>query len=378
MRPATRVVLLTPPGRSAVATLLIDGPGSTSTVDSLFLSASRRPLATQPCGRILFGHWPSSAAGEEIVVCRRSQARIEIHCHGGREAARAIMATLTAHGCQEAPWTDWIGEVADDALVADARLALAAAPTERTALHLWQQHEGSLRRAIDGVTAQIAGGNLTAARSGIDELLTWSALGLHLTKPWRVVLTGRPNVGKSSLINALVGYQRAIVHPTPGTTRDVVTAATAVEGWPIELADTAGIRAGGESIERQGIDRARRSALAADLVLLVVDRSRPWSDEDAALAADWPQALWIFNKCDLPAAAGCANREAIEVSAMQATGIDELIAAIARRLVPNAPAPDEALPFLPAQVAAIAAASEALARNDSAAAMSALESLTRR
>jgi tRNA U34 5-carboxymethylaminomethyl modifying GTPase MnmE/TrmE len=114
------------------------------------------------------------------------------------------------------------------------------------------------------------------------------------------------------------------------------------------------------------------------MVLLVVDRSRPWSDEDAALAADWPQALWVFNKCDLPPAEGFANRDAIQVSAVQATGIDELIAAIARRLVPKTPAADEALPFLPAHVIALRAASEALARDDSPAAMAALDLLKRR
>ncbi len=378
MCPATRVVLLTPPGRSAVASLLVDGPDATSVADSLFQPAGRRTLAAQPCGRIAFGRWPSSAVGEEVVVCRRTPQQVEIHCHGGRAAARAILATLTARGCQETAWTEWMWQTSDDPLVSDARIALAAALTERTALLLWQQHQGALRRAIDEITAQIVVGDLISARSRINDLLGWSALGLHLTKPWRVVLTGRPNVGKSSLVNALVGYQRALVHATPGTTRDVVTAATAVEGWPIELADTAGIRGGGEALERQGIDRARQNALAADLVLLVADRSRPWSDEDAALAAAWPQALWVLNKCDLPPSMGFANRNAIEVSALLATGIDALIAAIARRLVPTAPAPDEALPFLPAHVDVLKSAGEGLARGDSSAAMAAIESFKRR
>ena len=374
MCPATRVVLLTPPGRSAVASLLVDGSSATNVVDLLFQPAGERTLADQPCGRIVFGRWPSSTAAEEVVVCRRTEEQIEIHCHGGRAAARALIATLTAQGCQEIVWTEWVRQTSDDPLVSDARIVLAAALTERTALLLWQQHEGSLRRAIEEVTRRIASGDLAAARCRIDELLSWSSLGLHLTKPWRVVMTGRPNVGKSSLINALVGYHRAIVHATPGTTRDIVNAATAVDGWPIELADTAGIRTGGETLERQGIDRARRNALAADLVLLIFDRGRPWTDEDAALAADWPQALWVLNKCDLPSAAGFAGRSGIEVSAKQDTGIDELIVAIARRLVPEVPAPDEALPFLPQHVEALNIADEALARDDSPAALAAFES----
>ena len=378
MRPATRVVLLTPPGRSAVASLLVDGPDATKMVDALFQPAGQRSLATQARGQILFGRWPSSTAGEEVVVCRRNDNQVEIHCHGGRAAARAIIATLAAAGCEEVAWTVWIRQASANPLVADARTALAEALTERTALLLWQQHEGALGRAIDDVEAHIAAGELTSARGRIDDLLRWSPLGLHLTKPWRVVLTGRPNVGKSSLINALVGYQRAIVHPKPGTTRDVVTAGTAVDGWPIELADTAGIRSGGEALEQQGIDRARKNALEADLVLFVVDRSRPWSDDDAALAADWPQALWVFNKCDLPAAAAFDSKNFIEVSARQGTGIDELITAIARRLVPTAPAVDEALPFLPAHVTALTAAAAALAGNDSAGARATLACFKRR
>ena len=84
--------------------------------------------------------------------------------------------------------------------------------------------------------------DLQAAAARIREWLAWEDFGLHLTRPWNVVLAGRPNVGKSSLINALLGYTRSIVFDQPGTTRDVVTAATAIDGWPIELSDTAGLR----------------------------------------------------------------------------------------------------------------------------------------
>jgi tRNA modification GTPase len=93
-----------------------------------------------------------------------------------------------------------------------------------------------------------------------------------------VVIAGPPNVGKSSLINALLGYQRAIVFDQPGTTRDVLTATTAIDGWPVELADTAGIREGDDAIETEGVARALAEIRAADLVVEVWDASQETGD----------------------------------------------------------------------------------------------------
>ena len=89
-------------------------------------------------------------------------------------------------------------------------------------------------------------------------------LGLHLARPWQVVVAGPPNVGKSSLINALAGYPRAIVHWAPGTTRDAVTVETVLDGWPVELCDTAGLRTAGDAVERAGIELARRKMAQAE------------------------------------------------------------------------------------------------------------------
>src|SRR6185503_7750192 len=106
-------------------------------------------------------------------------------------------------------------------------------------------------------------------------LLALAEVGLHLTTPWRVVFAGPPNVGKSSLVNALLGYPRAIVYDQPGTTRDVLTASTAFDGWPFELRDTAGLRDGIslDSVEVEGVARARAQIATADLVVFVHDRS---------------------------------------------------------------------------------------------------------
>ena len=117
-----------------------------------------------------------------------------------------------------------------------------------------------------------------------------------------MVIAGRPNVGKSRLLNALAGYQRAIVDPTPGTTRDLVTALTAFDGWPVELVDTAGVRETDNAIERSGIDRTLRQTETADLVLKVLDRSEPLQVDDRTLMSGSGPALLLASKADLPPA----------------------------------------------------------------------------
>jgi tRNA modification GTPase len=369
------VVLLTGPGRAAVASLLVEGPRATEIVAGLFHPAGRRPLGQYACGRIVFGRWQSPDEGEEIVVCRRAADRIEIHCHGGQAAAAAIIGSLVAAGCREWNWRDWTRDQAPDPIAAEAAIALAGAPTERTAMILLDQQQGALGRALDDLAARLAAGDAPGALARIERLLGWSALGAHLVSPWKVVLAGRPNVGKSSLINALLGYQRAIVHATPGTTRDVVTATTAVDGWPIELADTAGLRASGDALEAAGIERARQMLRAADLVVFVFDATAADEPDQHELRSEWPAALRVLNKCDL--AAPGDERPGLRTSALQGHGVDELARAIAARLVPAAPPTGEAVPFLPEHVQALVEARAALAGGDTAGAARLLGQLGR-
>lgn len=363
---------LTGQGRAAVASVLVEGAGAAHIVGALFHPAAGRPLVERPFRRIVFGRWQSPDAGEEVVVCRLSADRVEIHSHGGRAAVEALVAALVAHGCREISWPQWIRQSAADPIAADAQIALAAAPTARTAMILWDQLAGALRRTIEEVAGLVTAGDNTAAVERIDALLHFAALGRHLVEPWKVVLAGRPNVGKSSLINALVGFQRAIVHSAPGTTRDVVTAATAVDGWPIELADTAGLRTGGEPLEAAGMNLARDMLRSADLVVLVFDASQSWSADDEALWRQQSAALRVFNKSDLPAADKLGKPPGISTSALGGDGLDELQRAIAERLVPRLAPPGQPMPFLPWHVEVLTAARSALGAGQASSARSLL------
>lgn len=353
-----RVVRLTPPGRGAVATLRVDGPQAVSTVQRRFLARNGRLLETLPPDRPAVGRFGGDR-GEEIVVRRCQNGAVELHCHGGLAAVARIEGTLADAGCRQERWQDWLNSRLGDSIAAAAIRALADAPTERTASILLDQYHGALPRALDEIRQAIDRGLIDAARRQIDVLRARIDLGRHLVQPWRVVLAGRVNVGKSSLVNALAGYGRSIVHPTPGTTRDAVTVTTAIDGWPVQLCDTAGLRSGCECgssgvdpVERAGIQLAQERLGEADLAVLVFDRSRPWSAEDQSLVDAWPSALVVHNKCDLPPATD--NRpEGTVLSAMQQVGVDRLLNATARRLAPEPPPAGAAVPFADSQVEAI-------------------------
>ncbi|MHB1034490.1 MAG: GTPase [Pirellulales bacterium] len=351
--PAPNVVsLLTPAGRGAVATVRVEGPRAVDLVSREFLPVGPRTLAEHETGRIVFGHW-HAPEGEEVVACRLEAEKLELHCHGGAAAASILVESLVRAGCRQIDWRQWTQARHGEPVAGEAQIALAEARTERTAAILLDQYHGALARALAEVENLRKAGDRSAAAVILREVLARVPLGLHLVHPWRIVLAGRPNVGKSSLINALVGYRRAIVHDQPGTTRDVLTATTALDGWPVEFSDTAGLRAGGDALESAAMDLARCRLHAADLVALVFDLSRPWSDEDRALAQAWPKAVVVHNKCDLPPAANGDRPAGLSVSALAGTGIDALTGELARRLVPKPPPDGAAVPFTLSQVAGL-------------------------
>jgi tRNA modification GTPase len=343
-----RVVHLTPPGRGALACVLVEGPGAADLVQTLVQTKSGRPLADLPDDNLIVGHF-NDVNGEEIVLRRRNPHSVELHCHGGYAAAAMIEETLHQQGCQVITWQQWISESQTDPISAAALAALADAPTQRTAGILLDQYHGALRRAFNAIEQDIKEKNFASARSRVESLVAHISLGSHLTIPWRVVVAGPPNAGKSSLINALVGFQRSIVHHTPGTTRDAVTATTAMDGWPVELCDTAGLHAGAQGIEKAGVDLARQRISDADLVILIFDLTSSWSLSDQALADSFPNALTVHNKVDLKYAKD--NRPTgLYTSAQSGAGMDELIKNIANRLVPVSPPPAAAVPFTLEQI----------------------------
>jgi tRNA modification GTPase len=334
----TTVSVLTPPGSGAVAVLEIRGPRAWSVIQSLFRTSGGKPLANPP-GGFCFGRL-GDAARDEVILSTIGPDRFEIHSHGGPRVIAWLVELFRSQGATETP----AGPLRDFA--AEAARLLPLARTTRTAGILLDQVHGAYDRAIRAIEAGEGDGRR------LDVLLRRNAnVGRHLVSPWTVAIAGLPNAGKSSLLNALVGFGRSVVSPTPGTTRDAISAAVAFDGWPIDLIDTAGLRDSGDAVEAEGVGRARSVVESSDLVLWIVDATgpRPPSGGPLAesLAIDESRLVVVFNKTDLAEVPADEFPAAVRVSAATGAGLAELVNRIARCLVPEPPAPGDPVPVTP-------------------------------
>lgn len=377
MSERTVAARLTGSGTAALGTIVIVGPRAWETVRSLVqpVSTAGRDLPeTAQAGRFWLrriAEESQAAAGDEVVVAVKRPTWIEVHCHGGREVTRWLMEALQHRGVEVCSAEELEGMTGSPAH-AYASAALRGAPTVRTAAILLDQLGGSLERAVAAALTALRTGDTAPATTILQSVVGHAGVGQHLTTPWRVAVVGAPNVGKSSLVNAITGFQRSIVSATPGTTRDVVATQIAVDGWPVELLDTAGWRESADPLEAAGISRATSAAADADLVLWVLDASRPPEWPPSAL----PQLRMIVNKIDLSAAWDLTQAgDAIQVSAHTGEGIAELVETLARWLVPHPPQPGDPVPFTPALCSTLDSALQDVLSGRSERAARALESI---
>jgi tRNA modification GTPase len=258
------------------------------------------------------------------------------------QVIQLIMDQLTELGATQCAWAEFTRHAERTHLRADAAIALGSALTARTAAILLDQYQGAWDETVARIVSLCAQGEHQAVGSELAQLNALIDVGLHLTKPRKVVVAGAVNVGKSSLVNALVGYERCIVAPTPGTTRDVVTTTIALGGWPVALADTAGFRDPEGPVEQEGMRLARGAVDDADCCIWVVDASQK---------PIWPASrtnyLLVINKIDLAVAWPLdQGGEAVRVSARTGEGLPQLVRELTRRLVPMEPVPGLAVPFM--------------------------------
>lgn len=348
--------LLTAHGRGAVATIAVRGNLEQLAClaekehHHFFSARNKKPIHQQIIGKVLFGSWRE----EELVVCRSAEDEIEIHCHGGEAAIFRILSDLENLGVTVLDWETYL-EQTTDLWEADYLRAISSARTFRTAeLLLGQRQIGKsvwqelakCQNANDW--KQLGDEKRSGYRETITQMQTWSDFGRHLVVPWSIVIGGVPNVGKSSLINAILGYQRAIVIDQPGTTRDVVTGETAIQGWPVLLSDTAGQRDSEDVLESAGIDRAIRALQKADLQILLMDRSSPPDEQTQVMISNYPNALFVFNKIDVEANREWAqmtfHEKPLNISCKTGEGIELLIQAAMQKLIPQLPPAKQVVP----------------------------------
>ncbi len=379
----TIVAISTPPGISGIGIVRLSGPEALAIADRVFSPADprKRPSA-QATYTLLYGR---VVDGEEVVdealltVMRAprtytTQDVVEINCHGGIVPLRRTLESCLREGARLADPGEftrrafYFGRI--DLAQAEAAADLINAQTTEAAQAAVQQLAGGLSDKVEalrtGLTSLLAhleaqidfgeddiealsaeeiAARLRSLLGHVRALLDTAEQGKLLRQGARVALVGRPNVGKSSLMNALLGEERMIVTPIPGTTRDTVAESISIHGVPVVLVDTAGLREVTDEVEQAGVDRARQALEEADLVLLVLDRSVPLTEEDETLLEGvGERTIVVVNKCDLMGAwsmgrgkeTACTSETpvplGVEVSALTHDGLDRLREAIAEKI----------------------------------------------
>lgn len=315
--------------------ILVHGVLAMQKVEERFRPSGRRSLGQLPDGSISLGHWQVASQPEEVVITKINQKHVEICGHGGNIASKRILDDLRQSGCKEIPWQTYLDSIQEHPFEGETLRCLARCPSRHTAELVLAQFNGALAQGISEILVELQTGRSMIARNQLDSLIQRSNAGKHFSEPWRVVVAGPPNAGKSSLINAMAGFDRSIVSARPGTTRDVLKASVVIHGWPFELCDTAGLRIVDEPLEAAGIKLAREEMSGADLILMVEEAIedkpfdyRGWSD---VLVPVIP----VLNKSDLLKAVTPSNSHVYFTSAKTGAGLKTLLKAVVSHLIPE-------------------------------------------
>ncbi|MCI8716014.1 MAG: tRNA uridine-5-carboxymethylaminomethyl(34) synthesis GTPase MnmE [Oscillospiraceae bacterium] len=358
---------------SAIGILRISGEGCFDLCDRVFRPRNGRPFSRQNPREMVLGSL-LDREGRTIDACLAvrfpgprsytGEDCAEFHCHGSPVVLDEGLRALFAAGARQADRGEFTrraflsGNL--DLTQAEAVIDLIEAETVQAARSAAGQLDGALREPVEAVrgslldiTSQFCAvvdypdediedlgreeilRTLEQAERTLSELLAAAHRGQLLRQGVPTVILGRPNAGKSSLLNALLGYDRAIVTAVAGTTRDTVEEKAVVGGVLLRLIDTAGIRDAEDEVERMGVERSRQAAARAELALLVLDGSQPLAGEDRqALAAARlaPRRLVLRNKIDLPQVLDSGSLEGertLPLSARTGQGLDGLEAAVA-------------------------------------------------
>lgn len=392
---ATLAGRLTPAGEGGISVVEVSGPSATTILDSLFISPRGIRASEMRAGQLAYGHLKHNGILLDEVLLELERPAPDpiyiVNCHGGAIALRNVMAGLVAQGAVKANWRQLLERRREmkllDEVQLEAALAIPNALTLRAAQALTEQYRGALSGEAREIRNLIEDNHLEPARERLKILIANSAYGMSLLNPPRLVIIGKPNVGKSTLGNALLRHDRFIVHEQPGTTRDTVEEHFAVEGVPFLLVDTAGIRETRNEIESEGVRRTRAALAEAGIALMVFDASQQADDEEREILRELrgKNVLYVLNKSDLASQhSGKSAREVpeippagvVEISALTGAGLPDLELRLLAKALPIIPPPQVPLCFTPRQHALLASALDSLSHNHTSDALSSLHNLT--
>lgn len=370
----TIAAIATPLGEGGLAVVRLSGAQAVAIADKIFLPAGKKSLkpSAAPTHTVHFGKIIRNGITiDEVLLAVLRAPRtftredtIEISCHGGILPAKLVLDTILENGARLAEPGEFSkraflngridlaqAEAVADLIHSRTELALAAA-NEQLAGKLSQrinQLRDDLMKTLAHVEAHIDFPDedispdtkaqlLNRLENGVafmDELLRTANEGQILRRGIRAAIVGRPNAGKSSLLNQLLGHDRAIVSTIPGTTRDTIEETADIRGLPVIFIDTAGLREARDEIEAEGIRRSRESLAKAELILHVLDASEPLTDADEIYLAEFAgkKRIFVLNKIDLPKKLelpGLVTRHSslVTVSCLSGQGIESLKDAI--------------------------------------------------
>ncbi|MEN9213742.1 MAG: tRNA uridine-5-carboxymethylaminomethyl(34) synthesis GTPase MnmE [Gloeomargarita sp. DG_1_6_bins_138] len=359
------------PEQGSIAIVRLSGAQSLEIARRIFRAPGQQIWETH---RILYGYiqTPAGQIIDEalllLMLAPRSYTRedvVEFHCHGGMITVQKVLDlclqngarlarpgefTLRAvlHGRLDLTQAEAIADLVAAKSAASAEMALAGLQGKLGQRIQYLRHQcldvlAELEARIDfdedlpQLDVQEIHTQIRVILQEIDQLLATAERGELLRRGVKVAIVGRPNVGKSSLLNAWSQTDRAIVTDLPGTTRDVVDAYLVVQGIPVEILDTAGIRHTVDPVEQLGIDRSRQAMQKADIVLLVIDALTGWTQEDQILSQDLDlgKVIMVINKTDLMSelpGIPPVKCPMVYTSALQAKGIDQLESALMQKM----------------------------------------------
>ena len=368
----TIAAIATPLGEGGLSVIRISGTEAFQIADKVFVPSGKNARAPSTANSHTLHHGHITRNGtiiDEVLLSIMRAPRtftrenvVEVSCHGGIVATKAVLDTVLAAGARLALPGEFTrraflngridlaqAEAIADLIYARTELALTAA-NEQLAGKLSQrinEVRDRLMRTLAHVEAHIDFPDedispdtqkqlLAAIDSGIefiDQLLSTAGEGQLLRRGIRAAIIGRPNAGKSSLLNQLLGHDRAIVSPQPGTTRDTIEETANIRGIPVVFVDTAGLREARDEIETEGIRRSHQTISRAELILHVLDSSEPFQDKNEAQLREFAprRRILVLNKDDLPRRLelpASIKEPAVSVSCQTGAGIEDLKDAI--------------------------------------------------
>jgi tRNA modification GTPase len=379
----TIAAIATPVGEAGLAVIRLSGPRALAVADECFIPAGKNGLkpSLAPTHTVHFGHVVRQGRTVDEVLLSVLRAprtftredSVEISCHGGILPAKLVLDTLLEHGARLAEPGEFTrraflngridlaqAEAVADLILSRTELALQAANEQlagilsrkinvlREAMLKTLAHvEAHIDFPDEDIAPDTKGQLIARLEQGVafmDQLLSTANEGQILRRGIRAAIVGRPNAGKSSLLNQLLGHNRAIVSAIPGTTRDTIEETANIRGLPVVFIDTAGLREARDEIELEGIRRSRQTLEKAEFILHVLDGSEPLTEADRLYLAEFAgkQRILVVNKIDLAAGelsisepstvlgAGEAGRtdSVVKVSCLTGQGIEALKDAI--------------------------------------------------